>query len=162
MMLSIFGDLNFSNLLCYLDDLLVFAPSEDALRRLEMVFSRLRTNNLKLSQKKCNFLWKSHADAGGVSVDQEKVAVIAGFRKEDLMEADGCAPSQKKVRSFLGMVLYYQHFIPGCSSIARPLFALTGGQKRKLKGSRANRRLGTYCTLTLQDWDTACDRGLRA
>lgn len=28
MMLSIFGDLNFSTLLCYLDDLLVFAPSE--------------------------------------------------------------------------------------------------------------------------------------
>ncbi|KAJ8404642.1 hypothetical protein AAFF_G00335050 [Aldrovandia affinis] len=53
MMLSIFGDLNFSSLLCYLDDLLVFAPSEEeALRRLEVVFSRLRANNLKLSQKK--------------------------------------------------------------------------------------------------------------
>ncbi|KAJ8353092.1 hypothetical protein AAFF_G00109880 [Aldrovandia affinis] len=60
MMLSIFGDLNFSSLLCYLDDLLVFAPSEEeALRRLEVVFSRLRANNLKLSQKKCNFLRKS-------------------------------------------------------------------------------------------------------
>ncbi|KAJ8358416.1 hypothetical protein AAFF_G00441710 [Aldrovandia affinis] len=60
MMLSIFGDLNFSSLLCNLDDLLVFAPSEEeALRRLEVVFSRLRANNLKLSQKKCNFLRKS-------------------------------------------------------------------------------------------------------
>ncbi|KAJ8410013.1 hypothetical protein AAFF_G00210540 [Aldrovandia affinis] len=50
MMLSIFGDLNFSSLLCYLDDLLVFAPSEEEeLRRLEVVFSRLRANNLKLS-----------------------------------------------------------------------------------------------------------------
>lgn len=28
-MLSIFGDLNFSNLLCYLDDFLVFAPTEE-------------------------------------------------------------------------------------------------------------------------------------
>ncbi|KAJ8355230.1 hypothetical protein AAFF_G00084330 [Aldrovandia affinis] len=147
MMLSIFGDLNFSSLLCYLDDLLVFAPSEEeALRRLEVVFSRLRANNLKLSQKKCNFLRKSvrflgHiVDASGVSVDQEKVAVISGFRKEDLMDADGCTPSQQKVRSFLGMVLYYQHFIPGCSTIAKPLFALTGGQKRKLKGSGGNRR----------------------
>ncbi|KAJ8362452.1 hypothetical protein AAFF_G00374040 [Aldrovandia affinis] len=134
-------------LLCYLDDLLVFAPSEEeALRRLEVVFSRLRANNLKLSQKKCNFLRKSvrflgHiVDASGVSVDQEKVAVISGFRKEDLMDADGCTPSQQKVRSFLGMVLYYQHFIPGCSTIAKPLFALTGGQKRKLKGSGGNRR----------------------
>ncbi|KAJ8373065.1 hypothetical protein AAFF_G00271930 [Aldrovandia affinis] len=50
-------------LLCYLDDLLVFAPSEEeALRRLEAVFSRLRANNLKLSQKKCNFLRKSDWD----------------------------------------------------------------------------------------------------
>ncbi|KAJ8367056.1 hypothetical protein AAFF_G00333510 [Aldrovandia affinis] len=162
MMLSIFGGLNFSSLLCYLDDLLVFAPlEEEALRRLEVVFSRLRANNLKLSQKKCNFLRKSvrflgHiVDASGVSVDQEKVAVISGFRKEDLMDADGCTPSQQKVRSFLCMVLYYQHFIPGCSTIAKPLFALTGGQKRKLKGSRGNRRVGTFRTLTLQDWDPA-------
>ncbi|KAJ8384800.1 hypothetical protein AAFF_G00197870 [Aldrovandia affinis] len=165
MMLSIFGDLNFSSLLCYLDDLLVFAPSEEeALRRLEVVFSRLRANNLKLSQKKCNFLRKSvrflgHiVDASGVSVDQEKVAVISGFRKEDLMDADGCTPSQQKVRSFLGMVLYYQHFIPGCSTIAKPLFALTGGQKRKLKGSGGEQEGGTFRTLTPQDWDPACDR----
>ena len=42
MMLSIFGD---ENLLCYLDDLMVFAPSERlALERLEMVFSRLKTH----------------------------------------------------------------------------------------------------------------------
>ncbi|KAJ8342714.1 hypothetical protein SKAU_G00326420 [Synaphobranchus kaupii] len=85
------------------NDLLVFAPSEEeALRRLEVVFSRLRTYNLKLSQKKCHFLRKSvrflgHVvDASGVSVDQEKVTVISGFRKEDLMDADGCTPSQKK------------------------------------------------------------------
>ncbi len=54
MMLSIFGDLNFSSLLCYLDDLLVFAPSEQgALQRLEVVFARLRSSNLKLAPKKC-------------------------------------------------------------------------------------------------------------
>lgn len=53
MMLSIFGDLNFSSLLCYLDDLLVFAPTEEeALQRLEIVFQRLRDHNLKLSPKK--------------------------------------------------------------------------------------------------------------
>lgn len=41
MMVSISGDLNFSSLLCYLDDLLVFAQSErQALDRLELVFQR--------------------------------------------------------------------------------------------------------------------------
>jgi len=57
MMMSIFGDENFSSVLCYLDDLMVFAPSESvALQRLEMIFSRLSSHNLKLAPKKCFFL----------------------------------------------------------------------------------------------------------
>lgn len=57
MKLSIFGDLNFSSLLCYLDDLLVFAATEvEAFRRLRVVFQRLRLHNLKLSPKKCYFM----------------------------------------------------------------------------------------------------------
>lgn len=60
MMLSIFGDENFTSLLCYLDDLLVFGPTEQiALERLEMVFSRLKNHNLKLAPKKCHFLQRS-------------------------------------------------------------------------------------------------------
>ena len=164
MMLSIFGDLNFSSLLCYLDDLLVFAPTEEeALRRLEVVFSRLRASNLKLAQKKCHFLRKSvkflghNVDSTGVSVDQEKVQVISSFKKEDLMEMDGSTPSQKRVRSFLGMVLYYQHFIPGCSSIAKPLFALTAGQKRKGRASAGQKKAGTFRKLTPEDWTPVCD-----
>lgn len=120
-MLSIFGDLNFSSLLWYLDDLLVFACSEEgALTTLELVFSHLG-NNLKLAQKKCHFLRHSvrflgHVvDADGVSADQDKIKVTANFQKEDLMDSDGRMPSQQKVRSFLG---YYQHFISACSRIA--------------------------------------------
>ncbi|CAI5682637.1 unnamed protein product [Oreochromis niloticus] len=164
MMFSIFGDLNFSSLLCYLDDLLVFAPSEEeALKRLEIVFSRLRTSNLKLAQKKCHFLRRSvrflgHVvDAGGVSVDQDKVRVIASFRKTDIMDGDGCTPSQRKVRSFLGMVMFYRHFIPGCSRVAKPLFALTAGQKRT-KGCHGSWKPGTFCKLTPQDWTPACEK----
>lgn len=60
MMLSIFGDLNFTSLLCYLDDLLVFAPTkEETLERLCVVFQKLRGNNLKLSPKKCHLLRRS-------------------------------------------------------------------------------------------------------
>lgn len=100
MMLSIFVDLNFSSLLCYLDDLLVFAPSErQALDRLELVFQRLRQHNLKLSPKKCNFLRTSVKVLGyvingdGVAGDPTKVDVIFKMTKSDLMEEDGCAPS---------------------------------------------------------------------
>lgn len=164
-MISVFGDFNFSSLLCYLDDLLVFASSEEeALRKLDMVFSRLRANNLKLTQKKCHFLRRSvrflghMVDSSSVSVDQEKVNVITAFCKEDLMNDDGCTPSQRKVKSFLGMVLYYQHFIPGCSSVAKPLYTLTAGQKRRTRGSPGQRRAGTFRELTPQDWTPACER----
>lgn len=48
LMTNIFGDQNFSTLLCYLDDLLVFAPDEgEALRWLDVVFSRLSAHGLK-------------------------------------------------------------------------------------------------------------------
>lgn len=165
MMISVFGDLNFSSLLCYLDDLLVFAPSEEeALKRLGMVFSCLRANNLKLAQKKCHFLRRSvrflgHVvDSSGVSVDREKVNVITAFSKEDLMNEDGCTPSQRKIKSFLGMVLYYQHFIPGCSSIAKPLYNLTAGQKRRAGGCPGRQRAGPFLELILQDWTPVCEK----
>ncbi|XP_076862436.1 uncharacterized protein LOC143514750 [Brachyhypopomus gauderio] len=79
MMTAIFGDQNFLSLLCYLDDVLVFAPDEEtALGRLETVFSRLREHNLKLAPRKCHFLRSSvkflgHIiDERGVSTDPRK------------------------------------------------------------------------------------------
>lgn len=86
MMMMIFGDQNFMNLLCYLDDLMVFAPNEEeALTRLEIVFERLRVHNLKLAPKKCHLLRRSvhflgHViDSSGVSTDPAKVDAITGW-----------------------------------------------------------------------------------
>lgn len=166
MMLSIFGDQNFSSLLCYLDNLLVFAATEEeALRRLEVVFQRLQLHNLKLSPKKCHLMRSSvkflgHIiDGGGVAVDPAKVEVISKISKADLMEDDGCMPSVKRIKSFLGMVFYYQHFIPNCSSIAKPLFALTAGQNRRGK-VRMNFNAGSYRKLRPSDWTDECDVAL--
>lgn len=163
MMLGIFGDMNFSKLLCYLDDLLVFAPSEsEALSRLRTVFQRLRENNLKLSPKKCHLLQRrvkflGHIIDSKVSVDPAKVEVISMMTAQDLMENDGCTPSVKRIKSFLGMLFYYQHFIPSCSSIAKPLFALTAGQKRRGKLAKDKKNQGTYRKLTTADWTAECE-----
>lgn len=155
MMLSIFGDLNFSSLLCFLDNLLVFAPSEEeALKQLEVVFS-LDVQQSKACTKKCNFLRCSvmfmdhEVDAGGVLVNHDKVRVIFSFQKEDLINADECMPSQRKVRSFPGMVMFYQHFIPECSLSAKSLFALTAGQKKRIKGCHGHGEAGSVRELTL-------------
>ena len=108
MMLSIFGGENFSSLLCYLDDLMVFAPSQQlAFERLEMVFYRLKTHKLKLALKKCHLLKSSVRFLGhiicadGVRTDPDKVKTIADLGESELMENDGVTPSWKKIRSFM-------------------------------------------------------------
>ena len=148
MMTSIIGDQNYLSLLCYLDDLLVFAPDEEtALLRLEMVFERLRSHNLKLTPKKCFFLRRSvkflgHIiDENGVSTDPNKVENIRNMTSTDLMEPDGGTPSQKRIISFLGMINYYQHFVPGYSAKAKPLFNLLKGERRKGKQNK-NKQAG--------------------
>lgn len=151
LMTNIFGDQNFLTLLCYLDDLLVFAPTEEeALKRLEMVFIKLSVHGLKLAPKKCYFLRCSVRFLGhvinrsGVSTDPDKVEAITSMDEVELMDTDGVTPSQKKIKSFLGMIMYYQHFIENCSKIAKPLFALTavpGGKKPNKRGVAAFRKL---------------------
>uniref|UniRef100_A0A8C7ZJZ8 Gypsy retrotransposon integrase-like protein 1 n=1 Tax=Oryzias sinensis TaxID=183150 RepID=A0A8C7ZJZ8_9TELE len=83
--------------------------------------------------------------------------MISNMPKESLMDVDGSTPSVKKLKSFLGMVFFYQSFIPRCSAIAKPLFALTAGQKRKSKHPQMRRGVGTFRKLTEADWTPACD-----
>lgn len=166
MMTSVFGDQNFLNLLCYLDDLLVFGPTEAlALERLELVFSRLRLHNLKLAPKKCWLLRRSvkflgHiVDESGVSTDPAKVEAVSKMTATDLMEPDGATPSQSRVRSFLGLVNYYQHFVPNYSTIAKPLFDLLAGQKRK--GRPRTKRPVQLRKLTPADWTPEHQRAFK-
>lgn len=151
LMTNIFGDQNFLTLLCCLDDLLVYSPNEEAaIERLELVFTRLSVHGLMLAPKKCHFLRRSlkflgHIiDKTGVATDPDKVSTISAISKSDLMMPDGVTPSQKKIKLFLGMVLYYQNFIQNCSRIAKPFFALTTaprGKKTPVRGTVSFKRL---------------------
>uniref|UniRef100_A0A9J7XGM7 ribonuclease H n=1 Tax=Cyprinus carpio carpio TaxID=630221 RepID=A0A9J7XGM7_CYPCA len=164
------GLYEYNRMLCNLDDLLVFAPTEEeALNRLQVVFSKLRDNNLKLSPKKCHLLMWSVRFLGhvidqsgvAVAVDPTKVDVICKMPKEALMEEDGRTPSVKRLKSFLGMVFFYQSFIPGCSAIAKPLFALTAGQKRRGQTGRSGGGAGMYRKLTAADWTPECEKAFQ-
>jgi len=68
------------------------------LKRLEQVFFRLRSANLKLNPKKCSFLKKEikylgYVSEKGVSTDEEKISSVR----------DWPVPrTRRQVRSFLG------------------------------------------------------------
>ena len=77
------GELNTTICFIYLDDLIVFSDTfEEHLDRLEKVFDRLGSCNLKSSPKKCYFLQKRVKYVGhivsshGIEADPEKIAKV--------------------------------------------------------------------------------------
>lgn len=130
----IFGDLNLSELVMYLDDLLVFSSTFDEhLVRLAKVFERLENHGLKLNGKKCQLFQSSVRHLGhivsreGVSVDPDKTVRIREWP---------IPTSVQQLRSFLGLASYYRRFVSGFSKVAEPLHALT----RKEEEKAGNRR----------------------
>ena len=107
----------------YLDDVLVFGKTlEEHNHHLGQVFERIRQAGLRLKPKKCRIAQTSveylgHVvSADGVQTDPKKLSAVEQFP----------TPTEvKSLRSFLGLASYYRRFVPGFSSVAGPLYALT-------------------------------------
>ena len=126
----ILGDLNLSQIILYLDDILVFSSTfEQHLERLDLVLTRLAENGLKVKGKKCHFVQQEVEYLGhvvtseGVRMDPGKVEKIRTWPRPQ---------NGKDVSSFLGLASYYRRFIDGFSSIAAPLHQVA----EKGKGSK--------------------------
>jgi hypothetical protein len=109
--------------LVYLDDLLIFSDTiEDHVRRMRLVFDRVREANIKLNIAKCTFavpevVYLGHvANKNGVAPDPSKVSAIRNFPRPRTV---------KDVRSFLGLSRYYRVFIQNYAAMSRPLTQLT-------------------------------------
>ena len=107
----------------YLDDILVYSPDmETHLEHLRALFMKLREADLKLKEVKCNFLKKhiqylGHIISGkGITPMPEKLACIKDMPPPK---------TAKEVKQFLGLIGYYQKFMPRFSDLARPLNMLT-------------------------------------
>ena len=107
----------------YIDDILIYTETwEEHVKILELVLERLRKSNLTAKPSKCfiahhNLEFLGHViQKGEVMPEESKVQKILKVEKPK---------NKKQMRSFLGLIGYYQKFIPNFSAIAAPLTDLT-------------------------------------
>ncbi len=119
------GDLHLTEVLVFLDDLIVFSRTpEEHEERLLKVLTRLREYGLKLSPEKCKFFQTSVRYLGhiisetGVQTDPENISALKTWPKPKNL---------RELRSFLGFAGYYWRFIRDYSKIVKPLNDLTAG-----------------------------------
>ena len=136
---AVMSGVNFSICLIYLDDIIVFSKSlEEHLERLEIIFKRLETVNLKLKPSKCCLLKKEVNFLGhtvsseGIGADPEKSRAIEQWPEPR---------SIKDVRVFLGLCSYYRKLVKDFAQKAAPMYELL----------KKNRRF---------EWTTECHQSL--
>ena len=118
------NELTWKHCLVYLDDIIIWAPSfEEHLRRLRLVFDKIRTTVLKLKPTKCQFLKREVSFLGhvvsseGIKTDPDKVETVRTW---------STPVDIKELQSFLGLASYYRRFISGFSIIVESLYKVSG------------------------------------
>ena len=117
-MLSIFSDMVERFLEVFMDDFSVFGDSFDqCLHHLTLVLQRCIEKNLVLNWEKCHIMVKQGIVVGhiisskGTEVDKAKVDLIFNFPPSKTV---------RKVKYFLGHVIFYRRFIKDFSKVSRP------------------------------------------
>ena len=136
LMQNCLGKLNLTYCLIYLDDVIVFSDTPyEHLRRMRVVFDRLCEHGLKLKPSKCE-VFKSEINYLAHHVSQKGVLPL----KKNLESIAQCPTpdTYTKVKSFVGLVGHYRHFIKGFAKIAVPLYDLTSGDNKDKKSEHVN------------------------
>ena len=136
LMQNYLGELNLTYCLIYLDDVIVFSKMpEEHLRRMHVVFDCLCEHGLKLKPSKCD-VFKSEINYLAHHVSQKGVLPS----KKNLESIAQCPPPDMytKMKSFVGLVGHYRHFIKGFAKIAAPLYDLTSGDNKDKKSEHVD------------------------
>ena len=130
LMQNCLGKLNLTYCLIYLNDVIIFSQTEEHLERMRVVFDCLHEHGLKLKPSKCevfkmeiNYL-AHHVSKKGVLPSKKNLEAIAECPPPD---------TYTKVKSFVGLVGHYRHFIKGFANIAAPLYDLTSEENKDKK-----------------------------
>jgi len=119
----VLSDLLYTQCLCFLDDIIIFADDpEQLIDRLDTVFTRLRECGLKAKPSKCvffkspiNFLGHLVSESG-IQPQPEKLEAIKNWLTPHCL---------RDVRAFYGLASYYRKFVKDFAAIAEPLSRLT-------------------------------------
>ena len=107
----------------YIDDIVLFSGSWGShLTHLEAVLGALRDAGLTANPKKCH-LGLTEADYLGHTIGRG--CIRPQTKKIEKIQAWPRPATKKQVKSFLGLIAYYQKFIHHFATTAAPLYALT-------------------------------------
>lgn len=110
---------NWKLCLIYLDDVLIFSETfQEHMRRLRVIFTRIREAGIKLGTEKCHFLKKELKYLGhiisceGLKTDPDKISAVNNWKTPTNIE---------EMRAFLGFCNYYRKFIKDYAYLVAPL-----------------------------------------
>jgi transposase InsO family protein len=116
---QIFGDLQWSGVLVYLDDILIHAPTEETLLTLfREVLRRLQEHNLTMKLEKC-FFAPSRIDYLGHVLSAQ--GLQPNLRKVEVLQKWKVPKTVSELRSLLGFLGYYRQYIDHYAIRTAPL-----------------------------------------
>jgi len=123
LMSIVLADLLWVICLNYIDDIIIFAKTEqELLERLDIVFARLRDVGLKLKPSKC-VLFKTEIDFLGHVISEKGIQPMP--QKLQVIKDWPTPHCLRDVRAFVGLCSYYRRYIKGFASLAEPLTRLS-------------------------------------
>ena len=113
----------------YIDDVLIASPTpEQHLQDLRIVFDRLSSHGIVINPNKCLFgvptldFLGHRIDRHGITPLPDKVQAVRDFPQPQ---------SQRQLRRFIGLVNFYNRFLPHCAELMHPLHALLSKGRTK-------------------------------
>jgi hypothetical protein len=126
MMAVILGDSNFTEALCYLDDILIWGTTwGEHMARLNSVLAKVQMSGLALSIKKCRFGVQEVQYLG--SVIKQGMVSISEQRVQDL-RALPTPTTVRELRRVLGAFSFVQRWLPGVAEVMKPLHSGVAGK----------------------------------